>query len=68
LSLVFAFAFLAATGCGDDKKPNEPDPPPSPEPDFSLLDVNTSSARHDDLVSPRDYMGKVSAYYFGHAT
>ena len=36
--------------------------------DFSLLDVNPNSATHDQPVSPRDYMQKVSAWYFGHAT
>lgn len=37
-------------------------------PDFGLLDVNPSSARYQDVVSPKDYLGKVSAWYFGHAT
>ena len=36
--------------------------------DFSILDVNPNSATHDQPVSPRDYMQKVSAWYFGHAT
>ena len=37
-------------------------------PDFSLVDVNTSSSRFGESVSPRDYMGQVSGWYFGHAT
>lgn len=37
-------------------------------PDFDLIDVNTSSATFDTLVSPRDYIGRVTAWYFGHAT
>lgn len=37
-------------------------------PDFSLLDVNVNSARHGDLVSPVDYRGTVSGWYFGHST
>jgi hypothetical protein len=37
-------------------------------PDFSLPDVNETSARYGELVSPRDYLGQVSAWYFGHAT
>ncbi|MEM7317023.1 MAG: hypothetical protein AAF497_28150 [Planctomycetota bacterium] len=36
--------------------------------DFLLADVNTTSARYDDSVSPRDYMGQVSGWYFGHST
>lgn len=36
--------------------------------DFHLLDVNPSSATYDQLVSPRDYLLRVSAFYFGHAT
>jgi hypothetical protein len=37
-------------------------------PDFRLIDVNPNSPRHDQLVSPRDYVQRVSAWYFGHAT
>ena len=37
-------------------------------PDFGLLDVNPTSPRADGIVSPRDYLGSVSAWYFGHAT
>ena len=37
-------------------------------PDFSILDINPESPRHDELVSPRDYVGQISAYYFGHST
>ena len=36
--------------------------------DFSLLDVNSTSATYDQGVSPRDYLQQVSAWYFGHAT
>ena len=36
--------------------------------DFSLTDVNATSATFDEPVSPRDYLGKVSGWYFGHAT
>ena len=39
-----------------------------PAPDFTLSDVNSSSARYGEDVSPRDYLGRVSAWYFGHAT
>jgi hypothetical protein len=45
------------------------EPPPLPEamPDFALTDVNPASPTHDQQVSPRDYLGKVSAWYFGRA-
>ncbi len=36
--------------------------------DFSLLDVNENSETYNQQVSPRDYLGGVSAYYFGSAT
>jgi predicted component of type VI protein secretion system len=36
--------------------------------DFALPDVNPNSATHDQAISPRDYLNKVSAWYFGHAT
>ena len=37
-------------------------------PDFSLIDLNTASPTSGQAVSPRDYLGKVSAWYFGHST
>jgi len=37
-------------------------------PDFTILDVNPSSGTFDQPVSPRDYLMRVSAWYFGHAT
>ena len=36
--------------------------------DFSLEDVNPTSPRFGQSVSPSDYLGQVSAWYFGHAT
>lgn len=39
-----------------------------PVADFSLVDVNPTSETYDQEVSPRDYLGGVSAYYFGAAT
>lgn len=39
-----------------------------PLPDFSLEDVNATSPRFGDSISPRDYLQQVSAYYFGTAT
>lgn len=37
-------------------------------PDFSLPDLNAASPRYGQSVSPRDYMEKVSGWYFIHAT
>ncbi len=37
-------------------------------PDFELPDVNSTSSTYNQLVSPRDYIGSASAWYFGHAT
>jgi hypothetical protein len=35
---------------------------------FSLPDVNPNSDTTGEMVSPRDYLGQVTAWYFGHAT
>ena len=35
---------------------------------FSVVDVNPGSARYQEAVSPRDYLGQISAWYFGHST
>jgi hypothetical protein len=40
----------------------------TPVADFSLTDVNPTSPRTGTPVSPRDYIGRVTAWYFGHAT
>ncbi len=37
-------------------------------PDFAVLDVNPTSPRYNEEVSPRDYIGQISAWYFGHST
>lgn len=37
-------------------------------PDFGLLDANPTSATFDTIVSPRDLLGRTSAWYFGDAT
>ncbi len=39
-----------------------------PLPDFSLVDVNQTSASYNQTISPRDYIGQTAAWYFGHAT
>ena len=37
-------------------------------PEFQLADVNPTSPTFNTLVSPRDFAGLISAWYFGHAT
>lgn len=69
LLVALGFVALLAAACGGSSSP-----PPGNEPvgevapDFALEDVNPSSATAGQDVSPRDYLGKVSAWYFGHAT
>jgi len=71
IRLLFALALVVALGCGHDS-PSSPDSGVSvttgAAPDFRLVDVNPNSATHDQLVSPRRYLHKVSAWYFGHST
>lgn len=43
-------------------------PPPALAPDFSLQDVNPNSPTATQMVSPRDSLANVPAFYFGHAT
>ena len=42
--------------------------PGEPAPDFSLVDTNTTSPTYGQTVSPRDYTGQVSGWYFGFGT
>ena len=37
-------------------------------PDFSLVDENPTSATYQQAVSPLDFRGMASAWYFGHAS
>ncbi len=37
-------------------------------PEFALSDVNTTSASFEEDISPSQYLDRVSAWYFGHAT
>ncbi len=65
----------SGSGGGDpDADPADAEPTATPEPggealpDFSVADVNADSPRYQAVVSPRDYLGQVSAWYFGHST
>ena len=49
--------------------PRVDDPPfEGVAPDFSLVDVNPASATAEEAVSPRDYLGSVTAVYFVRTT
>lgn len=49
-------------GCGPERLTS------APVPDFSLRDLNTTSASFGQDISPRSRLGSVSAWYFGHST
>lgn len=64
--------FTAASDTGDDQSSDDGHDHSHDEivkvPDFTLPDVNVTSATHGQDVSPRDYDGNVSAFYFGLAS
>jgi hypothetical protein len=67
--LAAATILLAAlSGCFGHK--DSPTRPPADQamPDFSLVDQNPNSTTTGKAVSPRQYLTKASAWYFGHAT
>jgi thiol-disulfide isomerase/thioredoxin len=55
---------LVALGC----QPPVGDSSDGRVPDFSLIDLNPASPRSGAPVSPRDYEGQVSGWYFGHSS
>ncbi|MHC4850180.1 MAG: hypothetical protein ACYTEG_17255 [Planctomycetota bacterium] len=60
---LLSLVLLAACGGGS----SEPRAPVVAA-DFLLPDVNSTSATFDTDVSPRDHIGRVSAWYYGSAT
>lgn len=72
-------ALLAAglLGCGDDPVPASEQPVADAGnstigtamrvPMFSLSDLNETSPRAGEVVSPRDYLQRVSGWYFTHS-
>jgi hypothetical protein len=70
ITLFAAVAALLVLGCSKDKgrliDPGDGNDNVAPE--FSLLDVNDTSTTAGEHVSPRDQLGRISAWYFGHAT
>ena len=55
-------ALLLVAACGGESSG------PTIIPDFVLQDVNPNSPTTGQDVSPRDYLGTTSGYYFGAAT
>ena len=71
LTALLAAALLsgACGGGGDEVAPIGPGMPVGTlAPDFQLPDVNPNSTSYTTLVSPRQQLGKISAWYFAHAT
>ena len=58
---------LGAWGCGGSGGPTQTNTGVV-APDFTLTDMNPASPTGGNPVSVRDLIGKVSAWYFGHAT
>lgn len=52
----------------DDSTSEPPVPDAEALLDFSVIDVNANSVRYQAAVSPRDYLGQISAWYFGLST
>ena len=55
-----------ASACKDSPTSNHEGPVMAAN--FTLEDLNDSSATFQQAISPRDYLGGVSAWYFGHST
>ena len=66
--LLVAALVLLLGGCNDDKPTKPLENTGGVVPDFKILDVNPNSSAYGDSVSPREYLGQISCWYFGHAT
>jgi hypothetical protein len=66
IAVLLGCAALAAA-CKDDSPTANHDGPVMAA-DFSLEDLNDSSQTYQQAISPRDYLGSVSAWYFGRST
>ena len=66
--VISALCVVALAACDKKDQPLAPLPSQSLAPDFSLTDVNPSSPTANQAVSPRSQLGRISAWYFGHAT
>lgn len=68
-SLLLPALLAFALACGPESAPAPESPDPGTVmPDFSLVDRNPNSASFGQPVSPRQHLGKVTAWYFGHVT
>ena len=56
------------SGCGDETVSNGEPPSDDRIPDFMLEDWNATSPSYQQAVSPRDQLGKISAWFFGYST
>lgn len=74
--LACALAGLILPACGSSDSgsgsqagpaPVQAGPPPVLAEDFRLVDRNPDSPTHRRKVSPRDALGMVPGFYFGHA-
>lgn len=59
---------LVVTACGAKPGSKQTGLDVPPVPDFHLTDVNPASPRSGQSVSPRDYAGVVTGWYFGHSS
>ena len=70
---VAVLVLLLLPSCGgctscDEALPVQNGPVLAQAPHFLLEDLNDSSLTYTQQVSPRAYIGGISAWYFGHAT
>lgn len=68
LALAALALILPACGGGCCDGPTPRGPIAQTAPAFALEDVNDTSRTHGDSLSPRDYVGRISVWYFGHST
>ncbi len=66
--ILLAIVLLMGLSACKSDSPTNIQPAPDPVPDFALLDVNSTSDSYEQMVSPRDHLHQVSAWYFGHST
>jgi hypothetical protein len=59
---------IAGFGCDDSDKSTDPDVVGEAAPDFTLADRNPNSATFEQPISPRNYNGEISCWYFAAAT